>query len=181
MKKEDNILVLKGIRYFLENPHSEVYLREYSRILEISPNTAQRFLELFLKEKLITDERKANLRYFKANTENIVYRQLKIALSMKEFNDAGIVKYLEKTGVISAVLYGSVAKGLDDKESDIDLLIISNKKNKLNFNECEKRLGREITSQEYTLGEWEKIKSSNKAYYQEVMSTGITLIGEKPL
>ena len=54
MKKRYNYpLMLKALEYFVLNPYSEIYLREYARETGISINSAQRFLDYFLKERLL--------------------------------------------------------------------------------------------------------------------------------
>lgn len=177
-----NLLILKTLQFFLENPYQEIYLREFARKLKISPNTAQRFLTLLLKENIIVEERRANLRYFKSNLDDVVFRQIKKTYSIKKIQDSGLLEEL-KNNVTSLVVFGSVAKGLDDKNSDIDLLIITiNKKKveKIIFNFQEK-VDMELNTHIFNLTEWKKQKEKNKAFYQDVISDGINLIGELPL
>lgn len=186
MKNKDNdahgLLIFNSLKFFIENPYEEIYLREFSRKLNISPNTAQRFLDLFLKEKFIKEEKKANLRFFKANLDNIIFRYIKKTYSMKELINWRLIDLLKNFSNF-VILYGSVAKGLDDKNSDIDLLIISSKKKEINeiLLSLEKKFNRNINSHIFSFVEWEKQKKDNKAFYQEIISTGINLIGEIPI
>jgi len=175
-----NLLILKALRFFVENPYREVYLREFVRELKISPNTAQRFLDLFVKENLLKEKRKANLRYFKANLENKVFRYIKITFSIKNIMDSGLIDYLKKEKFSNVVLFGSVAKGEDDDRSDIDLVCIGSKK-RLELEKFYNKLKREINVHIFTLAEWKRQKQENKAFYQDVISTGINLVGETPL
>jgi len=174
-----NLLILKALEFFIIDPYREIYLREFSRKLKISPNTAQRFLNLFLKEDLITEERKANLRYFKANLNNIVFRNIKLTHSLKKIKDTGLIDHLKKDSS-SVILFGSIAKGLDDKNSDIDLVCIGNKKN-INITEIQEKINQELNIHIFNLSEWKKQKKINKAFYQDVISEGINLIGEIPI
>jgi predicted nucleotidyltransferase len=182
MKNKDthNLLVLETLKFFLDNPYSEVYLREFARKNKITPNTAQRFLELFLKQGLIVETRKANLRYFKANIENIFFKHLKITYSIKKITDSGLIDFLKENTFSIVILFGSVAKGEDDKNSDIDLVCIGPNK-KISLTEFEKKLGKEINAHFFTYAQWKKQEKTNPAFYQEVISTGINLIGEKPI
>lgn len=177
-----NLLILKSLKFFIENPYKEIHLREFSRKLNISPNTAQRFLNLFLNEGLIKEERKANSRYFKANTDNILFKHIKITYSLRELNKKDLILSL-KNNSSHVVLFGSVAKGLDEENSDIDLLIISDDKKKIKdilFN-IQDKFDREINYHIFSWSEWKKQKTENKAFYQDIISTGINLIGEIPL
>ncbi len=182
MKKEHNLLILKALKFFVENPYEEIYLREFSRRLKISLNSTQRFLNLFLKENLIKDKRKANLRYFKANLDSIVFRNIKLVFSLKKIEDAGIIKMLKKE-VSYAVLFGSVAEGKDDFKSDVDFLIIGKNKEKIrtSFSMVEKKFDRELNIHIFSWTEWKRQAKINKAFYQDIVSQGVCLIGEKPI
>ena len=52
MKKGYNLLILKALGFFIDNPYNKIYLREFSRKLKISLNSAQRFLNFFLEKNL---------------------------------------------------------------------------------------------------------------------------------
>ena len=175
---ESNLLVLKALEFFVENPYLEIYLREFGRKLKISPNSAQRFLNLFLEQGFISEFRKGNLRYFKANLNSIVFRNIKITFSLKKIEDSGLLTVL-KENFSNVVLFGSLSKGTDDKNSDVDILGIGLKK-EMDLSEFEKKLGRRIDLHLFTLVQWKEQKKKNKAFYQDVI-TGINLIEEIPL
>jgi predicted nucleotidyltransferase len=181
MKKDRfNLLVFEALKFFIENPYDEVYLREFAKKVNVNPNTAQRFLNLFLGEELIKEEKKANLRYFKANLENPVLRHIKKTYSIKKIIDSKLVDYLKEQGFSSIILYGSVAKGEDDRRSDIDMLCIGNKK-KLELSEVYSKLEKEMNVSAFSFAEWKKQKKENKAFYDEIILHGINLYGEIPL
>jgi predicted nucleotidyltransferase len=178
IKIQEDFLVLKALGFFVENPYSEIYLREFGRKMEISPNSAQRFLNLFLKQGFIIEFWKGNLRYFKANLNSIVFRNIKITFSLKRLEDSGLIMNL-KENFSNVVLFGSISKGTDDIGSDVDILCIGIKKG-MDFSEFEKKLEREINPHIFTLARWKEQKKENKAFYQNVL-TGINLVGEMPL
>ncbi len=121
----NKLLILKSIQFFVENPYKEVYLREYGRTLKISPNSAQRFLNLFLKQGFINEFRRGNLRFFKANLESLSFKYIKITFFVNKIEKSGLIEILKNNGVSHVVLFGSSAEGTDDSKSDVDLLIIS--------------------------------------------------------
>ena len=176
MKKGYNMLILKALDFFIENSYEEIHLREFSRRIGISPNSSQRFLNFFLKNDFIIEERKANLRYFKANLDNLVFRHIKITYSLQKIKESKLIDNLADK-FTSVVVFGSIAKGLDDKKSDIDLVCIGNAKD-INFEDYEDKLGKTINSHIFTLLEWKKQKDKNKAFYQDVITEGINLIGQ---
>ncbi|MFH1802873.1 MAG: nucleotidyltransferase domain-containing protein [archaeon] len=178
--KHSQLLVLDALRFFVENPLEEVYLRDFARRMEISPNSAQRFLDSFVEKKFVIDERKGNMRYFRSNLDSITFRQIKIVFSLECIENSGFIEACREMDVTHCVLFGSIAKGLDDKESDIDFVLIGNKI-KPNFREFEKKLGREIQVKFFSWDEWKKQAQTNKAFYQDVITQGIAIIGGMPL
>lgn len=176
----NGIPLIRALGYFIENPYEEVYLRDFARKLNISPNTSQRFLELFLAEGILIDFRRGNLRYFKANLESNYFRSLKIVFEIRKIEKSGIVKYLKEEGAVSLVVFGSVAKGESDRGSDLDMVCIGIK-GKPNVLGYQKKIGREINIHFFSLVDWKKQADKNKAFYQDVISHGIVLIGGLPI
>jgi len=175
-------LSIKALMYFIKNPYDEIYLREYARKLNISPNSAQRFLAKFLKYDFIKDFRRGNLRYFKADMDSRVFKQTKIIYSLFSIQESGFVGYFEEAGVSHLVLFGSVAKGEDDEKSDIDIVVIGGGEGmERSLRNFEKKLDREINFHHFTWPKWKETRTKNKAFYQDVISQGIALIGEMPV
>ena len=83
--------------------------------------------------------------------------------------------------VLSIVLYGSVAKGEDDEKSDIDILIVSRKKSRIQGLASADRLSRELNVMLYSYQEWKTAAEHNKVFYKNVMLDCIPLYGDKPV
>lgn len=177
-----DVMLVRIVKYFLENPYKAVYLRELARALKISPYTGKQYIDLLVREGLILEERKAKLRYVRANASNLVFKHLKIVLNLKKLADAGLVQYVQETvsNVSSVMLFGSVAKGEDTAESDIDLMIIGGKVG-LDMHIFERTLGREMRPHVYSWSEWKKKAEADKPFYYEVVIHGIALFGEPPV
>lgn len=165
----------KILEYFFNEPYLEIHLRELSRRLNLSASATKKYLDLMVKEGLLIETKYANTRNFKANTQNLVFKHLKIAHNLKFLKDLRLIdKILDKHEHIQSImLYGSFAKGLNDKNSDIDLVIISPKKV---FIEDSK-----VSVVNFTLSDWKKQLKDNKSFYQEVIVYGICLFGEVPV
>lgn len=176
-------LVLEALCFFVENPYDEIYLREFSRKLSISPNSAQRFLDKFVKEGFVNEIRRGNLRYFRANLDSVTFRQIKVVFSMKQIEDSGFMEYCNELGASHCVLFGSVAKGLDDVKSDVDFVVLGPVKKKIlaGIMKFEKKIEKEMQVHVFSWSEWKKQAKSNRAFYQDVITTGIPLIGNVPI
>lgn len=176
------MLFLKTVEYFLENPYKEVYLRELAKKLKMSPFAIKKYTSLLLKEELIIEERKANLRYFRANISNLFYKQLKIARNIQKVLKSKLIEFIQNNvlAVSSITLFGSIAKGEDDDKSDLDILIIGKGKYS-SFNEYEKKLQRTINEHIISWNKWKRNYDNNRAFYHDIIAYGIPIYGELPL
>ena len=176
------LIFLKVVKYFLEKPYEEIYLRKLARELQLSPFAVKKYADLLIKEDVIKEERKANLRYFRANVNNLFFKHLKIAFSINLILNSGLLNFLKENlaNVSSIVLFGSMAKGEDDKNSDVDALIIGKEKH-LDLKKFEEKIGKDITLYIFSWSEWNQQAIKNKAFYSDVISYGIPLYGELPL
>ena len=173
---------LKFTEFFLGNPYKEFYIRELAKKLKISPFATKKYADILVKEKLILEEKRANLRYLKANVKNLFYKYLKISYNVKKLLDSRFIEYLESNiaNLTSITLFGSLAKGEDSEESDIDILIIGKQKN-LNLKEFENRMDKEITLHFFSWSEWNEKAKEDHPFYYEIINHGIALNGELPL
>ncbi len=174
--------LLKVAEFFLINPYKEVYLRELAKELKISPSAAKKYSEMLIREGLILDERKANLRYLKANESNLFYKHLKISYNLKQLLKSGLVEFIKENvaNVTSIILFGSLAKGENDDKSDIDITVIGKEK-RLDLSKFEDKLDREITIHFFKWSEWNEKTNKDNPFYYEVINYGISLYGELPL
>ena len=175
------LIFLKVVKFFLENPYEEVYLRQLARKLNLSSFAIKKYADLLVKENFIKEDRKANLRYFKADINNLFFKQLKIAFSIKLILNSGLLDFLKENlaNVSSTVLFGSMAKGEDDENSDVDILIIGKEKY-LNLKKFEEKIGKDITLHIFSWSEWNKQAVENKAFYSDIIIYGIPMYGELP-
>lgn len=167
---------LKFTEFFLGNPYKEFYIRELAKKLKISPFATKKYADILVKEKLILEEKRANLRYLKANVKNLFYKYLKISYNVKKLLDSRFIEYLESNiaNLTSITLFGSLAKGEDSEESDIDILIIGKQKN-LNLKEFENRMDKEITLHFFSWSEWNEKAKEDHPFYYEIINHGIAL------
>ena len=175
-------MLLKILRYFLVNPYKEVYLRELAKLVKLSPFAVKKYIEMLLKERLVQEERRANLRFFRANTSNPFYKQLKVSFSVNSIVKSGLIETLKEhiPSVTSIVLFGSLAKGEGTEESDVDMLVIG-KPTHPNLSSFEKKLGREINLHVFSWSGWNKKGKEDAPFYYELISYGVSLYGEMPI
>ena len=78
-------------------------------------------------------------------------------------------------------IFGSYVREEQKKKSDIDILVIKTGGKIRGIERFYLKLRREPNIHIFSLSEWKKQARENKAFYQDVISTGINLIGEMPL
>jgi len=176
------IIQLNVLQLFIKNPYERYYLREASRMLDISPMTVKRALDLLVKERLLIREEFKNQILYKGNMESSAFKHLKVTYNLSWLEEKGIVDYLTENlaGLSSLVLYGSFAKGENDEKSDIDILAISSTANKRDIKLTD-MLGRETSLTVLKPAEWKEQAKKNKAFYMDIITEGIVLFGTRPV
>ncbi len=122
---------VKLLRLFHENPKVEFTLYELKKIFKLSPGTMNPVLKSLAEDRILLSKRVGKSIVYELNSSNLLvkklleifdYEKLLLYKKAEEF-----VKKLNKTNVISIILFGSVATGKTTELSDIDLLIVYEK------------------------------------------------------
>lgn len=174
--------LLKIIKHLFNHPYEEFHIREIARRVKISPFAVKKYVDMLLKERLLLESRKGNLRYIKPNMTSLVFRYAKITNNLAAIEKSGLISFLKENlpNLSSVVLFGSLARGEDTPKSDIDILAIGKEKN-LNVTPIEEKLGKKITVHILSWSEWNKKGREDAPFYFEIMRDGIPLVGELPL
>lgn len=127
--KKNNIKVL---RHLALHKNWQFNITELARDLSVNKGILSRLIEDLEKENLIKITRKGKIKLFSINKDNLFIKDIIISLFEKEADfPKKILKNLVnklKNKVESILLYGSFAKGTAKLSSDIDVLIIVDKK-----------------------------------------------------
>jgi len=157
------------LELFFKFPRRNFQLREISRLVKIALPSTKRYIEDLAKNKLILKNRETLYKSYNANIENKdfkLYKKVSTLLKLKEFID----EIEEKINPDVIILYGSVAKGEDLEDSDIDLFIIGKEKS-IDLEKLEKKLNRKI----HLIFE-NDIKNVSKEFLNNLIN-GIVLFG----
>jgi len=113
------------LNLFFKDPDKEYHLRGIARHLGKEPGYFQKAINNLVKAGILKDERKANLRFFKLNKGYPLYEEIKKIVS-KTLGIEAKLKDLANSlkGIKCAFIFGSIAKGKEYSESDIDLMLI---------------------------------------------------------
>lgn len=167
----------------LLSPEKWWYLSELAGHLGTSPSSLQRELDSLTKGGVLTRKVDGRRTYYKAQVESPVFESLRGLLS----KTAGLIPALQSDlakfrGKIGwAVVFGSVARGEETPDSDIDLLLVGDAATPdllPTLRRIEHRFGREINLVRYTEKEYrDKMRAQDHFLTSVTKSSVITVVG----
>lgn len=138
--KMNNSIFGKGrekiLECFYRNRQKELYFSEILRETKLTQNTTLKHLKNLQANKLILSNKKIGNTFYKINSKNLQIYSIFSYFDYKKLNELplerkrAISEFLNKLKVkpLIALIFGSTAKGTFGKDSDIDILLIFNKK-----------------------------------------------------
>jgi predicted nucleotidyltransferase len=149
---------VRVLALFLQHAGSEYYLREIAQKTGLAVRSVQRVVEALVEVGLLERERRGNSVYFRLDDGFPILPELKAMFLKTVGLSAALQTLLERVGGIEAAfIYGSVAKGGETAESDIDLAVvgsISPRRVTAELASLERNLGRETNATVFTSDEW---------------------------
>ncbi|MBS3083636.1 nucleotidyltransferase domain-containing protein [Candidatus Pacearchaeota archaeon] len=143
-KEEQKSMFGKGkekiIECFYKNRNKEFYFSEILRFTGLTQNTTLKHLANLQKLGLVISSKQIGNTFYKINVKNPLIYAIFSYFDYKRFNELpferkrAILEFLDKIEVkpLIILIFGSTAKGTFGKDSDIDLLLIYNKKELVN-------------------------------------------------
>lgn len=130
--KRNNVKVL---RCLIKHKDWQFNITELAKDINLNKGVLSRLINDLERENIIKIHRKGKIKLFSINKENLFIKEVIIPIFEKEdkFYYNALDKFVEKikNGVISIIAYGSVVSGKIKLTSDIDVLVIINKENKV--------------------------------------------------
>ena len=173
----------KVMGLLFRKPDASFYLNEIVRFADMGKGTIKRELDKMTQAGLLTVKRIGNQTHYQANPASPIYDEL-ISISRKTFGLADVIRQaLQADGSIQyAFIYGSIAKGEDTAQSDIDLMVIGDD---LAYTAVmnllipiEKELQRPINPSIYTLEDFKKRLDEKNSFIVRVLEQDkINIIG----
>lgn len=155
------------LEFFMENPMQEYHEREVIRRTGISLGSANKILRLLARLDFLTREEKGRLAIYRFNLKEPAARQFKILV-----NTFALKPLTDKLRQVSrrVMLFGSCSQGTDTKESDIDLLVVTDEKEPVikiisDFNRKSERKVAPIT---VDMNGYVRLKQEDKPLYENI-------------
>lgn len=166
---------------FFARTSERIHAKGLPKRLKISASNAHKQLKILEKEGILESQKIGNLLLYSPREIPLVFELKKLVFlldSMPFFE-----KFAKDNKSVSSIaLYGSMADGTFGRQSDIDLLVISQEK-KLNFDalhRLEFKEKREVKAVIYSVGEWRKLTKEKNPFSESVAKRHLTLSGEFP-
>ncbi|MFH0986766.1 MAG: nucleotidyltransferase domain-containing protein [Candidatus Micrarchaeota archaeon] len=175
---------MKVLSLFLERVPSKFYVKQLARELKIGPASASRSLKNLHKQGFLLKTKEGRENYYSLIKEKQLNKYFAVTYTLFWLEQFGLTgKLLEiDPHIVSVALFGSIAAGDYDENSDLDLLIIS-KKEKADFypviRELEKEFKREVLPTIINPIEWIKMTKKNDRFCSEVEKRYIMLYGNR--
>jgi len=125
----------KIMRLFYNNKTAKLHLREIARRSKLHEPSTTKFLSSLEQDKILKSEKDGNLKKFSIRKNNVSYFifemfDIEKLDKLPDIRRKSIHCYLEALPEkpIFAILFGSTAKETYNESSDVDILIVANKK-----------------------------------------------------
>jgi predicted nucleotidyltransferase len=167
------------------HPDEPFYVNQLMQITGSGSGAIQRELKLMTEAGIFKRTQSGNLVYYQANSKCPIFEELK-SIVTKTFGVADIIRQsLEPAAdkIQLAFIFGSIARGTDDRKSDIDVMLIG----RISFGDivsllspAEEKLKRELNAVVYPIAEFKK-KVKEDHYFVKTVLEGdkIFLIGDE--
>jgi len=168
----------KILSLFAMNPDQSFYGRQISRRLKISLGAVHGALLLFEKLGVLLSQNIGKTKLYRMESFNPIINAFKILNTLLIIEP--LIESLKKNSR-RIILYGSYSTGTFTSESDLDLFIVSDEKEKIrnNIESFTRKTNLDIRHLIKSLFEWIALEKEDPEFYAEV-NLGLTL-WEKPV
>ena len=160
---------------FYGKPDQSFYLNETARLAGVGKGAVVREIKKMTEAGLLTTHQQGNQQHYQANPDNPVFEELK-AITRKTFGVQGVIREA-LTSVLNrcdmAFIYGSMAKGGEHANSDIDVLLVGDD---LSYSDimaqlepAEQQLGRVINPTLFTPEEFRQRECNQQSFVTRLM------------
>ena len=119
--------IINDLSPFFEDCYRRINVREYARLIRVTPPTASKMLDYYASEGLLLKSRYKNYILFYADKSSKILIYLSRIYWRQRLKE--LINYMEKQLVSPAiVLFGSLSKAEVKEDSDFDLAIFANKR-----------------------------------------------------
>lgn|SRR3989338_10373040 len=136
---------INNLKLFFEEPTREFHLRELARLMRRNPVTVKNYLKEFVKIGVLSRKKERMLEIYSSNTEDFYYKQYKKIYNQLKLIESGLLDFLKNEFNLPIIItFGSYERGEDNKNSDLDIFLLTELKKEMQLDNYEKKIGRPI-------------------------------------
>lgn len=170
---------------FVSNPSQEYHLHEIGRILGKKPGVFQKALNSLEKEGILRSRLKGNQRLVSLNKEYPLLKEITRIIQKTVGVEALLKETMDKEpSVQTAFIFGSYAKSKMRVHSDIDLIVVGEKRAEdvmlEALSKIEKQIQREINPKFYAPKEYAAKKRKKDPFLGEVLNNALIVLKGRP-
>lgn len=169
---------LELLAFLVRRPLTKMYGREIARSVNMSVGGVNQILRSLAKENMLNVEKKGKMVFYTVNMENPEIKQFKILLNISELSP--LINKIKRDSE-RIILYGSCAEGTDTEKSDVDLFVLTEKKDAVKEKIRLFKTSRKIVPIIVDRSEFTKMKEKDKAFYEQIVSGKELWRGESEL
>lgn len=166
----------KVLALFYGQPERSFYLNEVVRIADMGRGVISRELNKLTQAGLLVASKRGNQNHYQANADSPIFNEL-ISVVKKTFGIKGLLQVALASmlpQVEQAFIYGSVAKGEEHADSDVDVMLVGEE---LSYGEVmellesvEEQLQRSVNPTLYSPEEFEQRLAEGHNFLTKVMA-----------
>lgn len=165
---------LNNLKLFFEDPTKEFHLRQLARLFKKNPVTIKNYLQEFVKLGILLCKKERKLELYSSNTENFYYKEYKKIYNRFKLIESGLLDFLKKEfGLPLIIIFGSYERGEDNRNSDVDIFILSEIKKKIDIENYEKKIDHPIQLHLMNKKEFEKAKKDNPDLVNSIVNGSV--------
>ncbi|HEV8660690.1 MAG TPA: winged helix-turn-helix domain-containing protein [Thermoanaerobaculia bacterium] len=161
------------------------YLSELANALDTSPSSLQREVDALTSTGILEKRVDGRRTYYRAHAKSALFDELRGIVTKTMGVPAEIHAALAPLAsrITLAMIYGSVARGTDRADSDVDVLVVSDdvmlEELYRRLARAERKLGRKVNPTLYTTEEFRRKRNSNPFLKKVLSRERVLLIGSE--
>ena len=170
-----NKSLVKTLVFFLRNPSLQIHQQGLRKKIKIAKATSIWVMGFLVKNNLLKETSFGRTRIYSLNRENPLVKQIKLMDNLALLSE---IKKILLDYDLRIYVYGSVARGEDVENSDVDILIVGKlKKSDIiqKINKISENMGKKIKIEVFSQLEWAQMAKKDPAFYERVEKDKIEL------
>lgn len=176
-KKDERVL-----KAYLDDYRKSLHVREIAKLIKISPSAASYMTRSLERQRILNHKMEGRNKKFFINSANPAAKDMIVSAEIEKKKEIMEKHFIIKKALLEvdfegcmAVIFGSFAKGLENESSDIDLLLIGNRKIRKKLENFARMYKKQLHIIE--MGKDDFISEEKREFIKEIIGSHVVLSG----